>query len=340
MVHQEIDTFSTRDAAKAWIKKREKALEKPGALEAAMKAPKGDSHTLADVIDRYLAETVKAIGKTKAQVLRTIKTLNIADMRCEQITSQHLVAFGKELAVGRDSSTVGNYFSHLAKPFALASPAWGYPLDEQAFKGAVVVLKDLGVITKSKSRDRRPTLAELDLLMQHFLDRQKRFPHSSPMHRIIAFAIFATRRQEEIVTIRWADIDGNWLLVRDMKHPGQKVGNDQWCELPDQALAIINAMPRIDERIFPYGTDAVSAAFTRACALLGIEDLHFHDLRHEGVSRLFEMGRNISQAASVSGHRSWASLKIYANHLRHTGDRYADWKWLPIVTEPVLREAA
>ena len=57
-------------------------------------------------------------------------------------------------------------------------------------------------------------------------------------------------------------------------------------------------MPRRDDRIFPYSTDAISAAFTRACKVLGIEDLHFHDLRHEGVSRLFEMGWTIPQVAS------------------------------------------
>src|ERR1022692_591693 len=31
----------------------------------------------------------------------------------------------------------------------------------------------------------------------------------------------------------------------------------------------------------------------RACQQLEIKDLHFHDLRHEGVSWLFEMGRTI-----------------------------------------------
>ena len=56
-------------------------------------------------------------------------------------------------------------------------------------------------------------------------------------------------------------------------------------------------------------TDAIGAAFTRAVALLGIEDLHFHDLRHEGASRLFELGMNVPHVAAVSGHRSWNSLR-------------------------------
>jgi integrase len=62
-----------------------------------------------------------------------------------------------------------------------------------------------------------------------------------------------------------------------------------------------------------------------------IDDLHFHDLRHDGISRLFEMGKTIPQAASVSGHKSWQSLQRYA-HLKQTGDKYAGWKWLDVVT--------
>ena len=162
--------------------------------------------------------------------------------------------------------------------------------------------------------------------MEHFVQVESRRSGVLPMTKIVPFAILSTRRQEEIVTIRWRDFDQDRILIRDMKHPGQKFGNDVWVDLPSEAVAYINSMPKIDERIFPYSTDAVSAAFTRACKVLGIEDLHFHDLRHDGVSRLFEMGRTIPQAASVSGHRSWQNLKRYT-HLRQTGDKYANWKW-------------
>lgn len=56
-----------------------------------------------------------------------------------------------------------------------------------------------------------------------------------------------------------------------------------------------------------------------------------HHLRHDGVSRLFEICLNIPRVASVSGHRSWSSLKRYT-HLRQTGDKYAGWSWLETVT--------
>jgi integrase len=172
-------------------------------------------------------------------------------------------------------------------------------------------------------------LAELEILLTFFHERSIRTLEASPMHKIILFGIFSTRRQEEITTIRWDDLDreNSEILVRNMKHPGQKIGNDVRCTLPPEALAIIDSMPRIAPEIFPYNPGTISSNFTTNCKLLGIEDLHFHDLRHDGVSRLFELGWSIPRAATVSGHRSWTSLKRYT-HIRQTGDKYADWHWL------------
>lgn len=313
-------TFDRRQAASAWADRRETELQEPGAIDRI----KVDDPTLAQVIDRYIDESKKAIGRTKTQVLRTIKSHDIADMKCSKIASADLIAFAQALPVS--PQTVQNYLSHLGAIFAIARPAWGYPLDQQAIKDAFAVAKRLGVTAKGRQRDRRPTIAELDRLLNHFATVQVRRPSSIPMTKIIPFAMFSTRRQEEIVTIKWADYEANRVLVRDMKHPGEKAGNDTWCDLPPEASEIVETMPRSLPEIFPYSTDAISAAFTRACHVLGIDDLHFHDLRHEGCSRLFELGWTIPQAASVSGHRSWQSLKRYS-HLRQTGDKLSAWRW-------------
>lgn len=325
---REVKTFDRRPAAAAWIKKREKELREgvPSSRENPL---------LADVIDHYIRDSLKAIGRTKAQVLRSLKTYDIAEKRCADIGSADIVALAKELAATRAPATVSNYLAHLASIFAVAPAAWGHPLDPAAMKAAATVAKRLGYTSKARERDRRPTLDELERLLTHFEERQARRPDSAPMARIIVFALFSTRRQEEISRSRWVDLDeaGSRLMIRDMKNPGEKIGNDVWCELPPEALRIALAMPRDGERIFPYSTDAISAGFTRGAAFLEIEDLHFHDLRHDGVSRLFEMGRNIPQVASVSGHRSWTSLKRYT-HLRQSGDKYAGWKWLDVLGVP------
>jgi integrase len=321
IVHRENATFDREAAANAWMKKRETELAQPGALD------KPDDPPLADVIDTYNREKLKAHGKTKAQVLRTIKASSLGAMKCSSIGSAELVAYAKSLTAS--PQTVGNYMAHLAAVFAVARPAWGYPLDVQAIQDARTVLKKLGRITRSKERNRRPTLDELDKLMRHYALAEAKRKDTIPMRRIILFAIFSARRQEEITRVHWADLDRERmeLLVRDMKNPGEKIGNDVRTTLTPEALRLIDTQPAGDGLIWPFNAESISTSFTRACQLLGIEDLHFHDLRHEGISRLFELGWNIPQVAGVSGHRTWQSLKRYT-HLRASGDKYAGWPWL------------
>ncbi|MGF6878403.1 tyrosine-type recombinase/integrase [Paraburkholderia sp. MM5477-R1] len=329
VVYTESKTFDRRQAAQSWLDKRERELAQPGALESAAK----EDPPLADVIDRYIRESRRALGRTKEQVLQAIKVAPIGQMNCSRIVSQTYVQFGQSLKV--KPQTVGNYMSHLAAVVHVARPAWGYPLDEQQLVDARTVLKKLGATSKSRQRDRRPTIEELDRIMTHFGEIRVRRPASAPMQALTAFAIFSTRRLEEMLRIAHEDLDEahSRVLVRDLKHPGQKIGNDVWCDLPPEAMRIIKAQPTKKGRIFPYTNDAVGAAFTRACQFLAIEDLHLHDMRHEGTSRLFEMGLTIPHVAAVTGHRSWSSLKRYT-HLRHTGDRFSGWKWLGVVAPP------
>jgi hypothetical protein len=100
-----------------------------------------------------------------------------------------------------EPQTCGNYFSHLSNIFTVARPAWGYPLARQVFEDAVTALNRLGLIRKSVERSGRPTLEELDKLMEHFGRLRDHRPSSIPMQKIIAFALFSTRRREEIALV-------------------------------------------------------------------------------------------------------------------------------------------
>jgi integrase len=127
-------------------------------------------------------------------------------------------------------------------------------------------------------------------------------------------------RQEEIHRVTWDDLNTRtkMLLIRDRKDPRQKKGNDQRIPLLSVSgydpMALIEEQRALrandDDRIFPYNHKSVSTAFTRSCQELEIEDLHFHDMRHEGTSRLFE-----AQVALVTGHKDWKMLRRYT-HLK------------------------
>jgi hypothetical protein len=85
-VFTQAQTFERRAAATAWPKKREGELARPGALERTRNA----DPPLAEVIDRYVAESKKALGKTKAQCLKAIKTYDIASLRCSAIGTRRI----------------------------------------------------------------------------------------------------------------------------------------------------------------------------------------------------------------------------------------------------------
>lgn len=329
IIHRESKNFTTQALAKSWMAKREKELAKPGEIERQ----KASKITFGMAIKKYMEESEEPFTGTRKQVLNAVMRHAIASLNCENVTSQKLVEYAKELKQTRSAATVGNYISHLSVPFDIAKPAWGYSLDSRAYDDALAVMKQLKLIDKSLKRDKRPTLAELDKLLDHFAHQERRLRASMQMRKIIAFAIFSTRRLSEITSIQWADFEPehNRILVRDMKHPDEKAGNNVWCELTPEAIAIIESMPKKKARIFPYNKKSVGLSFTNACKILDIENLHFHDLRHEGISRLFEMGKPIPIVATHSGHRTWSSLQRYT-HIRQTGDKYKDWKWLPIVT--------
>lgn len=325
VVYRESQTFDRKQVASAWIAKRETELREPGALDRASRP----SVTVADAIGRFMEENRRSIGRSRNQVMEFLKASEFAATRCDDITSQRIVDFATDLAKTRKASTVAGYLSGLSAVMDVAKPAWGYPLDKHAMSDALAVARRLGLVGRSNERDRRPTLEELDRLMTYFAGRRA---NSSPMTHILAFAIFSTRRIEEITSIRWDDFEGDRVLVRSMKDPRNKARNHVHVTLPEEAQAIIRAMPKTDERIFPWDGNSAGAAHARACEVLGIKDLHFHDMRHEGISRLFEMGWNIPNVAAVSGHRSWNTLKRYA-HIRQTGDKYEGWPWLDFLPQ-------
>jgi integrase len=89
------------------------------------------------------------------------------------------------------------------------------------------------------------------------------------MQKIVVFALFSTRRQEEITLLRWDDLDEDRILVRDMKHPGDKKGNNVYCELQREALAIIETMPRVKPEI-RSGTLAVCRCSQSRLAVLPV----------------------------------------------------------------------
>jgi len=187
------------------------------------------------------------------------------------------------------------------------------PVVPEIVQQARSACRELRLVGKPKKRTRRPTADELTRLREHFKSRDRRA--EIPMLAVMDFAIASARRESEICRLEWRDNDkaARTGLVRDAKHPTGKEGNHRRFKYTPEAWAIASAQPETSKRIFPYDPKSVGAAFTRACHLLGIQDLRFHDLRHEATSRLFERGYQIHEVAQFTLHESWNELKRYTN---------------------------
>lgn len=166
----------------------------------------------------------------------------------------------------------------------------------------------LGLIGGGGKRERRPTRDEFDRVVDWM-----RANKGQVYADFVSFSAITAMRRSETTSLLWADLDHEkrLVLIRNRKDPRQKVGNDQWVPLLGSSWEIALRQPCDDERIFPIHPQTVTKYFTEACRELSIPDLHLHDLRHEGISSMFEDGFDIPEVAVVSGHRDWRHLKRY-----------------------------
>lgn len=244
--------------------------------------------TIADVIrDRFARG--KKVGRSATQNLEFIRDSEFGDTKVSTLTQAQLYDFADLLLAGeRSPQTVAGYMGHLAATLKWAKRR-GALIPIAVVIDAMEVMWEDELLARSEERDRRPELKELDQILRAIIANPR---PKIPVAMLMVFAIFSARRLGEICRLRWEDlkIAESKVLVREMKHPRKKKRNNVWCDLPPEALQIILSMPRTSEFIFPYNPRSVGAAFRRHRDKVGVIDLRFHDLRHEAISRLSEMG--------------------------------------------------
>jgi len=349
VIFQESKTFSKEAAAKRWSKKREVELEDDSTLNKAIHN-KSHKITVGQLVKKYVdvVKPIKQWGKSKSQTLSALQRYDIAELDAFSLKPQDIInhCIQRVEKHGAKPQTVNQDIIYLRGVFDIAEHLLGVPVDSGAFIKAKPILKKLGLVKSSNERDRRPEYDEITEIVSRAYKYRHGNHHLShdyaPMDKIIVFAMFSIRRLSEICRITWDDLDEDkkTIIVRDMKDPNEKVGNDVEVHLTDEALAVIQSMPKVDERIFPFNHRSVGANFQRLRAKAGFEyeniddNLRFHDLRHEGISWLFEKNGHegevwdIPKVAKVSGHKSWSSLQIYEDIISpEPRDRWSDWEW-------------
>ena len=312
-------TFMRNADATSWAMETELAIDRGLSFATVGSGPVKSFGQVVDLHVRDMQDVGKVMGRSKQAVLDALKR-DLGATALKNLNRIALIEYGKRRAkAGAGPATLAIDFSFIGTLLTDAAAVHGVDVPLEDVKLARVALTRLGLIGKSQERDRRPTQEELDRLIGFFDGKDRQY---TPMSRIIRFAVATAMRLEEICSITWADLDvaNKLVTVRDRKDPRHKDGNDQ--KVPLLSLTGYDAWECVVEqavithrkgRIFPHHHKSVGTAFHRACLDLGIEDLHFHDLRHEATSRLFEAGLTIERVALVTGHKDWKMLKRYTN---------------------------
>ena len=329
--------FTRKGEASAWAETAERKLRQPGGIERQVLHDRIGRPTIGDLIRRYIDEVRKPYGRSKKDYLRRLQSFDFADRVAEDLEADDWLDFARSLSQdGREPSTVAGLFGTLTSVMEIAKSGWRVDIDIGAIRDARFTANHMGYTGKSKKRERRPTLDEIDTLMEASLTIWSNNRRLLPLHFLIAYAIMSGRRQAEITRLQHEDVSSARIVVRDMKSPRGSVGNHRSLWILPQARAISEAhnqaVGRDAKRLFPYHPDTVSRRFTELVNALGIQDLHFHDLRHECCSWLGETGWTPQQIMRLTGHESLQQVDRYTQ-LEDVGDKYADWKWFRILRE-------
>lgn len=297
-------TFKSAKAAKEWIADMEREMRHNRVIDPHIQIDKLISKYVEDIAPkRKLAPS--HLTHDIPSIKRAFKEMRMADLQGRGLSQWVL----------KQTTSAPTCHWHIARLFGVLRQVehhWDITIPWTDMRKCHLQLSELGYIAPAGERDRRVSNVELTAIKSKLSPRTR-----CGAADIFDFCLATAMRISEVCRIRWADFDENarTVMIRDRKHPRKKFGNHQLVPLLGGSFEIVRRQPRDDERIFPRQKIYISKLFHRAAVDAGITDMVLHDLRHEGISRLFERGFQIQEVALVSGHRDWKLLRRYT-HLR------------------------
>lgn len=309
-------TFQTEKDAKIWITQTEAKITLSPRMQRG-------SSTLGFALEKArLRELAKPFKSDNADIYlrfhKSIGHMDLADCTADWWTE---TISGWDVAPYTRLTNIRRIKAALRVAEALNSKTVKVDWDALRIACTRLSLPGVGILKKGRPRTRRASPAELAAVKAAAADYNGKIPFAD----VVDFAIPTCMREAEIFRIVWDDVGTDkhgrpMITIRDRKDPKEKMGNDQTIPLLGDAYKIIKRQPRrrlgdgtLDPRIFPYHVDTFCALFTRMTRAAKIKNLHFHDLRHEGISRLFEQSYSIPEVCEVSGHKDWNILRGYTH---------------------------
>ena len=289
-------TFTLKSDAQQWARKAEIALDKGEFLDN----PKTIFITLEDAVQRYLDEVAthhKGVDSERYRLGTIVKRLG-RRKHITAITSQDIASYKVERTKEVKSASVRRELNILASLFQRAKNEWGIT----NLNNPITAVKRP---PDSVARDRRLTPKEKEQLLLESLKIR-----NQQVHLAISIALNTGMRQGEILKLKWSDIDfdRNQILIRNTKN-----GLNRVIIISNQLRSSLLNVPRTHEELFTITASGLQRAFRKTTLRLHMHNLRFHDLRHEAISSLFEMGLSVPEVQLMSGHRTLEQLMRYSH---------------------------
>ena len=285
-------TFIKKSDAIIWARKVESEIER-GIFENTTKAK---LTAFSKVLDEYY----KSCQTRQLKALKFIKShsriinQHIGDVKLSDITSECLAQY-RDLRLESVSPATTKL------ELGIVMRAIKHMVDEKGFY--LVSLPKVSYPKVSNARDRR--------VSDHEIERLTAVISNCEVRVAIGLALETGMRRSELVNIQWQHI--NWATAT-IYIPVTKTNSPREVPLTAKASALLRSMAIKDiGQLFTIKADSISQSFQRACVKVGITNLKFHDLRHEATTRLFELGLNVIEVGTITGHKDLKMLNRYTH---------------------------
>ena len=279
-------TFKQKIDALRYSRDLENKLFRQSNNIAKKKFPK-----MRDVLIRYRDEVVihKRSKDMETKLIKYLLTEGFVNYAINHVEPKLIAQYRDRALRSLKSSSVNRRLAIVSHCFTIAKKEWGYDISNPVLS--------IRRPTNPEPRDRRFSKAEISKI----LTCNRTSPH---MKFIIELALELGMRRSEIANIKAQHVKGNLLLIPVAKTKPRTIPLT-----PKAVLLLKHNLP------MQMSSNAIHLSWKRITKRHGIEDARFHDLRHEALSRMFEVkSLNLPEVQLFSGHSDPRVLmKVYAN---------------------------
>lgn len=293
-------TFQSKAMAEVWANRTEAEIEAESL---------GEIHqykTFGDALDRYFEEVSPHKKSYRWEKIRynALKKLPFCNVLLKHFNASHVAEYRDTRLNQVQSSTVNRELNFISAIFTRAMKEWQW-----VKANPVLMIKRP---SNPRHRDRRISEEEISALLHQLGYKEGSKPHSksAEIGFLLLIALETALRKGELLSLKWNDV---YLSQRFVTVRNSKNGDTRDVPLSIRAVELLTVLQSGDEGfVFSVLPGTADTLFRKAVKRAGIENLHFHDSRHEAISRLARK-LDVLDLARMVGHRDPRSLMVYYN---------------------------